>query len=111
MSVKRAGCVVMTAKNSAKSKPGDEMPRKQQLKAKPVALKPQAELQKDIVQLRKLAHDLSNSLEAILQACYLLGQVKLEAEGKRWVHLLSESAEEGARVNRDIRKLLRAMSE
>jgi hypothetical protein len=98
-------------KKLSEAEPGDEMPRKQELKTKPAVLKPQPELQKEIVQLRKLAHDLSNSLEAILQACYLLSQLKLESEGKRWVHLLSESAEEGARINRDIRKLLRAMSE
>ena len=38
--------------------------------------------------LRALAHDLSNSLEAIMQASYLLGQAKLEGESKRWAQLL-----------------------
>ena len=35
--------------------------------------------------LRVLAHDLSNSLEAILQATYLLQQAKIEGDSQRWV--------------------------
>jgi hypothetical protein len=64
----------------------------------------------DIAHLRTLAHDLSNSLEAILQASYLLGQGKLEPESKRWAQLIEMSSNEAARINREIRKALRALS-
>jgi hypothetical protein len=37
-----------------------------------------------IVRLRAKAHDLSNSLETILQAVYLLGEAHLEGKQKRW---------------------------
>ena len=42
----------------------------------------------EIVQLRALAHDLSNSLEAIMQASYLLTQSKLDPDSKRWAQLI-----------------------
>ena len=64
----------------------------------------------NIMQLRSLAHDLSNSLEAILQACYLLGHAKLDADSRRWVHLIDTSSQDAARINREIRKALRALS-
>ena len=64
----------------------------------------------DIEHLRTLAHDLSNSLEAIMQASYLLGQGKLEADSRRWAQLIETSSNEAARINREIRKALRALS-
>lgn len=64
----------------------------------------------NIMQLRSLAHDLSNSLEAILQACYLLGHAKLDADSRRWVQLIDQSSQDAARINREIRKELRALS-
>ena len=62
------------------------------------------------MQLRSLAHDLSNSLEAILQGCYLLGHAKLDADSRRWVKLIDQSSQDAARINREIRKALRALS-
>ena len=64
----------------------------------------------NIMHLRSLAHDLSNSLEAILQACYLLGHAKLDAGSKRWVQLIDQSSQDAARINREIRKALRELS-
>ena len=64
----------------------------------------------DIAHLRTMAHDLSNSLEAIMQASYLLGQGKLEPESKRWAQLIETSSNEAARINCEIRKALRALS-
>jgi nitrogen-specific signal transduction histidine kinase len=63
-----------------------------------------------VMRLRALAHDLSNSLEAILQACYLLGRAKLHADDRRWVQLIDESSQTAARINREIRKSLRELS-
>ena len=64
-----------------------------------------------IIRLRALAHDLSNALEAILQASYLLSQAKLSEDGKRWTQLIDSSAQDAARINRELRRLLREMSE
>ncbi len=63
-----------------------------------------------VTELRALAHDLSNSLEAILQASYLLSQGKMEPESKRWAQLIETSSNEAARINREMRKALRALS-
>jgi hypothetical protein len=60
--------------------------------------------------LRALAHDLSNSIETILQACYLLGQANLEANAKKWVALIDNAAQDAARINRSIREILRSQS-
>ena len=65
----------------------------------------------EITQMRVLAHDLSNALEAILQASYLLGQSKLNEDPRRWAQLIDSSSQEAARLNREIRKLLRALSD
>ena len=64
----------------------------------------------EVARLRVLAHDLSNSLEAILQATYLLQQAKIEGDGRRWVELIDTSSQEAVRINREIRKALRALS-
>ena len=67
--------------------------------------------QGEIAQMRTLAHDLSNALEAILQASYLLGQSRLDDDPKRWAKLIDSSSQEAARLNREIRRLLRSLSE
>ena len=72
--------------------------------------KKQVEIPGEVARLRELAHDLSNALEAIMQASYLLGQGKLEGDGKRWAELIDSSSQEAARINREIRKQLRALS-
>lgn len=87
------------------------MSEKPATSAKAESQKSKQETQKVVVRLRSLAHDLSNSLEAIMQASYLLGRGKLEGENKRWAQVLESSSEEAARINRDIRKLLRSLSD
>ena len=60
--------------------------------------------------LRTLTHDLSNSLETIVQAAYLLGQAKLDAKNKQWVQMIDSAAQDAARVNREMREILRSQS-
>lgn len=62
-------------------------------------------------QLRTLAHDLSNSIETIMQASYLLGQASLDDINKRWVELIDNATRDAARINREIREILRNNSE
>lgn len=61
-------------------------------------------------QLRTLAHDLSNSIETIMQACYLLNQSKLDETSKKWAEMIDTGARDAAKVNRDIRDVLRSRS-
>jgi signal transduction histidine kinase len=60
--------------------------------------------------LRSLAHDLSNSIETVMQASYLLAQAKLDATNKKWLELIDNAARDAARINREIRELLRGQS-
>ncbi len=61
-------------------------------------------------QLRKLAHDLSNSIETVIQASYLLNQTKLDAQSKKWARMIEAAADEAAHINRGIREVLRSQS-
>lgn len=61
--------------------------------------------------LRTLAHDLSNSIETVMQASYLLAQAKLDDTNKKWVELIDNAAREAAKINRDIREILRSQSQ
>ncbi len=60
--------------------------------------------------LRALAHDLSNSIETIMQASYLLAQAKLDDNSKKWLELIDNATRDAARINRDIREILRSES-
>ena len=61
--------------------------------------------------MRTLAHDLSNSIETIMQAGYLLGQANLDDVNKKWVELIDNATKDAARINREIREILRNESE
>ena len=54
--------------------------------------------------LRALAHDLSNSLETIMQASYLLAQMKLDENAKRWADLIDQAGRDAARGARRHRR-------
>jgi len=64
-----------------------------------------------VAQLRTLAHDLSNALESILQASYLLGQATLDENSQRWAGVIEKSSAQAAKINRELRRTLRSMSE
>jgi signal transduction histidine kinase len=59
--------------------------------------------------LRSLAHDLSNSIETIMQASYLLAQSQLDDTSKKWLELIENASQDAARINREMRDLLRAL--
>jgi hypothetical protein len=61
-------------------------------------------------ELRRLAHDLSNSLETIMQASYLLSQSQLDETSQRWAGLIDTATRDAARINREIRDILRSRS-
>ena len=62
-------------------------------------------------ELRMLAHDLSNSIETIMQASYLLAQGNVDDANRKWVELIDQATHEAAKINRQIREVLRANSE
>jgi hypothetical protein len=58
--------------------------------------------------LRSLAHDLSNSVETIMQASYLLAQSKLDDTSKKWADMIDHASRDCAKINREIREILKA---
>jgi hypothetical protein len=66
--------------------------------------------QEAVGQLRTLAHDLSNAIETVMQASYLLAQAPLDGANKRWLVLIDEATREAARINREIREILRTQN-
>jgi hypothetical protein len=62
-------------------------------------------------ELRSLAHDLSNSIECIMQATYLLNTSKLDETAKKWAEMIDQGARDAAQINRQIRDILRTKSE
>jgi hypothetical protein len=79
-----------------------------QPKMEPTASKIPADINK---QLRSLAHDLSHSIETVMQAAYLLSQGSLDETNKKWASLIDNAARDAARINREIREILRSQSE
>lgn len=76
-----------------------------------VKMEPSKKFNADVTaQLRKLAHDLSNSIETIVQASYLLNQSKLDPPCRKWVHMIEAAADEAAQINRRLREILRSQS-
>ena len=72
---------------------------------------PKPQLPPDVTaQLRRLAHDLSNAIETMMQASYLLAQAQLDEQSKKWVSLIDHAAKDAARINREIRDILKSQS-
>jgi hypothetical protein len=63
-----------------------------------------------VTKLRVLSHDLSNYIETVMQASYLLAQAKLDENNKKWLDMVDKAAQDAARVNREIREILRSQN-
>jgi hypothetical protein len=61
-------------------------------------------------ELLGLAHDLSNALETILQASYLVSKSELPENSRRWVEMIDQASQEAIRINRKLRDLLHSQS-
>jgi hypothetical protein len=61
-------------------------------------------------EIRRLAHDLSNALEIIVQANYLLNAMTHEEAAKQWVQLLDSGVAQAAEINRSLREYIVANS-
>jgi signal transduction histidine kinase len=66
--------------------------------------------QEQATEIRRLAHDLSNALEIIVQANYLLGTVAMDESAQQWIKLLEQGVQQATNINRDLREYVRANS-
>lgn len=61
-------------------------------------------------EMRRLMHDLSNALEIVLQAGYLLSTTETEQPVKEWIGLLDAGAQQALGIHRQLREYVRAHS-
>jgi hypothetical protein len=60
--------------------------------------------------LRLLAHDLSNALETIVQATYLVSQAGPHENSRRWIEMIDQASKDAVKINARLRELLRSHS-
>ena len=59
------------------------------------------------LEIRKLAHELSNALEVIVQTSYLLGTVDLKEPGSDWVRMLDNGVRKALDLNLSLRNYIK----
>jgi len=60
------------------------------------------------LEIRKLAHDLSNALEIIVQTSYLLGTIELKEPGSDWLRMLDNGVRKALDINQALRTYIKA---
>ena len=58
-------------------------------------------------EIRRLAHDLSNALEIIVQTSYLLNLAGLEEPASDWLRMLDSGVAKAVELNQELREYLR----
>lgn len=61
-------------------------------------------------EIRRLMHDLSNALEIVLQAGYLLTTAEIPPPAGEWVGMLDTGAQQALSVHRQLREYIRMHS-
>ena len=59
------------------------------------------------LEIRKLAHDLSNSLEIIVQTSYLLSTADLKSPASDWLHMLDNGVTKALDINMALRNYIK----
>ena len=62
------------------------------------------------VEIRRLMHDLSNALEIVLQAGYLLSTADTQEPVKEWIGLLDGGAQQALKIHQQLRDYVRSHS-
>ncbi len=60
------------------------------------------------IEVRRLAHDLSNALEIIVQTSYLLSTVELKEPASDWLQMLEGGVQKSLEINLALRNYIRA---
>ena len=59
------------------------------------------------VEMRQLAHDLSNALEIIVQTSYLLGTVEMKEPASDWLRMLDNGVKKALDLNLALRTYIK----
>jgi len=75
---------------------------------KPVAA-PQDVIPEELaIDIRRLAHDLSNALEIVVQTSYLLSTADLKEPAATWLGMLDSGVNKGIEINLRLRNYIKA---
>jgi len=59
------------------------------------------------LEIRRLAHDLSNSLEIIVQTSYLLSMAELKEPATDWLRMLDSGVSKALDINLELREYIK----
>ena len=59
------------------------------------------------IEVRRLAHDLSNSLEIIVQTSYLLSMAELKPPADDWMRMLDSGVQKALVINQELREYIK----
>ncbi len=62
------------------------------------------------LEIRKLAHDLSNALEIVVQTGYLLSTADLKTPASDWLRMLDNGTQKALAINLQLREFIKAHS-
>jgi len=60
------------------------------------------------IEIRKMAHDLSNALEIIVQTSYLLSTADLKEPASDWLGMLDSGVNKALDINQSLRSYIKA---
>jgi hypothetical protein len=59
------------------------------------------------VEMRRIAHDLSNALEIIIQTSYLLSTVEMKEPASDWLRMLEGGVQKAMNLNLELRNYIK----
>ena len=59
------------------------------------------------LEIRRLAHDLSNALEIIVQTSYLLSMAELKEPASDWLRMLDSGVQKALQINQELRDTIK----
>jgi hypothetical protein len=63
------------------------------------------------VEMRRIAHDLSNALEIIIQTSYLLGTTEMKEPASDWLRMLDDGVQKAMNLNLALRTYIKDHTE
>jgi len=59
------------------------------------------------VEMRRIAHDLSNALEIIIQTSYLLSTTEMKEPASDWIRMLDDGVQKAMNLNLELRTYIK----
>jgi hypothetical protein len=80
----------------------------QSAKIVPTGINDTAEIPEDVaVEIRRLAHNLSNALEIIVQTSFLLSTTEMKEPASEWLRMLEGGVQKALDINLELRKYVK----